>query len=271
MGAELNPEKFTSASGATLLATIQNDWPRAEAAFQQLRDFIENQLKLYSDKVVRSYGSFIPIFDYLYQNPKPEEGNRLLMRAYYYKSQLFNWYGSRTDNLINVMHGINNKAQGADFPLAEIKSYFDSSRQLDTELKPKHLTDIRIRYIILNLIYVERFGASPFNVRYKGNEPHIDHIYPQSALRNQLGLGTELPVSRCVRQHEKAGRVAGGLFHAVETEPDQHRQSPFAVGRGIEPDLAEVRCRHLPRLQRSAAASDLRDCKSCRESGGGQR
>jgi hypothetical protein len=95
MGAELNPEKFTSASGATLLATIQNDWPRAEAAFQQLRDFIENQLKLYSDKVVRSYGSFIPIFDYLYQNPKPEEGNRLLMRAYYYKSQLFNWYGSR--------------------------------------------------------------------------------------------------------------------------------------------------------------------------------
>lgn len=191
MGAELNPEKFTSASGATLLATIQNDWPRAEAAFQQLRDFIENQLKLYSDKVVRSYGSFIPIFDYLYQNPKPEEGNRLLMRAYYYKSQLFNWYGSRTDNLINVMHGINNKAQGANFPLAEIKSYFGSSRQLDTELKPKHLTDIRIRYIILNLIYVERFGASPFNVRYKGNEPHIDHIYPQSALRNQLGLVTE--------------------------------------------------------------------------------
>jgi hypothetical protein len=113
------------------------------------------------------------------------------MRAYYYKSQLFNWYSARTDNLINVMHTINNKALGSDFPLTEIKNYFGSSRQLDTELTLKHLGDIRIRYIILNLIYVERFGASPFNVRYKGNEPHIDHIYPQSALRAQLGLGIE--------------------------------------------------------------------------------
>jgi len=29
---------------------------------------------------------------------------------------------------------------------------------------------------------------APFNVKFKGNEPHIDHIYPQSPLRKQLSL-----------------------------------------------------------------------------------
>lgn len=31
-------------------------------------------------------------------------------------------------------------------------------------------------------------GSSPFDVKFKGNEPHVDHIYPQSMLRSKLGL-----------------------------------------------------------------------------------
>jgi len=190
LGAELSPEKFTSPTGMKLLESVEADWPRAEATFQQLRDFIENDLKLYSDKVVRSYGSFVPLFDYLYHNPKPDEADRSLMRAYYYKSQLFNWYSARTDNTINVMHGIVGKEQGGRFPMAAVKEYFRSSRNQPVELAEEYLSDIRLRFIILNLIYVDRFGTGPFNVRYKGNEPHVDHIYPQSALRRDLALTT---------------------------------------------------------------------------------
>jgi hypothetical protein len=57
-------------------------------------------------------------------------------------------------------------------------------------LPVEHLGDTRLRFIVLNLVYVERFGRSPFNVLYNGNEPHIDHIYPQSPLRTQLKLPT---------------------------------------------------------------------------------
>jgi hypothetical protein len=31
-------------------------------------------------------------------------------------------------------------------------------------------------------------GTSPFDVAFKGNEPHIDHIYPRHALSTKLGL-----------------------------------------------------------------------------------
>lgn len=55
------------------------------------------------------------------------------------------------------------------------------------EITDRHLTDNRLRSILLSVVYVERWGTSPFNVRFKGNEPHVDHIYPQSMLRSRLG------------------------------------------------------------------------------------
>jgi len=187
--AELGPDKFGSQQEEEqLLKKLSDNWPQAEKTFAQLRDFIRHDLALYSDKVIRSYSCFVPLFDYLFHNPAPDERNRRLMRAYYYKSQLFNWYSSQTDGLINVLHGIVGKKL-AGFPLPDIKTYF-LSRGYTVELAQAHLTDMRLRYIVLNLIYVARFGSSPFDVKYEGNEPQIDHIYPQSSLRSQLGLGT---------------------------------------------------------------------------------
>ncbi len=58
-GAEASPEKFTGADGEKLLTDMNEGWDRAEAAFQQLRDFMQHDLKVYADKVIRSYNSFI--------------------------------------------------------------------------------------------------------------------------------------------------------------------------------------------------------------------
>jgi hypothetical protein len=74
----------------------------AESAFQELRDFMKNDLKVYADKVIRSYNSFTPLFDFLYHNPKPNEASRAKMRAYHYKAQLFGWYSRSTDTVINA-------------------------------------------------------------------------------------------------------------------------------------------------------------------------
>jgi len=118
------------------------------------------------------------------------QAKRVLMRGYYYKSQLFNWYGAQTDNIVNAMHNRVGKAVPS-FPLNEVMEYFRESRKAETELRLDHLANMRLRFIVLNLIYVERFGASPFNVCFKGNEPHVDHIYPQSQLKKVLTLTTE--------------------------------------------------------------------------------
>lgn len=185
-GADLSPDKFTGPGADALVDKIEQDWPTAERAFQQLSDFIRNDLKLYSESAIRSYNSFVPLFDYLYHNPSPDEPTRNLMRAFHYKAQVFGWFRAQTDTVINVLHNRVGKSLTA-FPMQDVKTYF---RGYDTELAKKHVLDMRLRHIFLNLVYVDQFGISPFNVKYKGNEPHVDHIYPQSALRTVLSLQT---------------------------------------------------------------------------------
>lgn len=186
-GAEASPEKFSGPDGEKLLAEMEADWDRAEAAFKQLRDFMQHDLKVCADKVIRTYTSFIPLFDYLYHNPKPTEASRVLMRAYHYKAQLFGWYSRATDTIVNAVHSLVGKQCPAGFPIQEIKGYF-RGRGSQTDLSEWHLKETRLRFILLNLIYVDQMGSSPFDVKFKGNEPHVDHIYPQHALRTKLGL-----------------------------------------------------------------------------------
>lgn len=188
-GVETNPEKFDGTEGRKLLEQMGNGWDRAETAFLELRDFLKNDLKVYADKVVRSYNSFIPLFDYLYHNPKPNERSKALMRAYYYKAQMFGWYGSSTDAVVNALHSLVGKVCSGGFPLGDIKDHF-RARGMQTELTAADLSDKRKRFILLNLVYVDQMGSSPFDVKFKGNEPHIDHIYPKHGLRTKLGLLT---------------------------------------------------------------------------------
>jgi hypothetical protein len=187
-GAEASAEKFTGADGVKLLADMKEGWDKAEAAFQELHDFLKTDLKVYSEKVVRSHNSFIPLFDYLYFNPKPNERSRALMRGYYYKAQLFGWYSHGTDKVINGLHSVVGQHCTVSFPMQSVKDYF-SGRGYSTNLYKQDLEQTRLRFLLLNLVYVDQMGGSPFDVKCKGNEPHIDHIYPRHALSTKLGLG----------------------------------------------------------------------------------
>ncbi len=184
---EASPEKFTGPDGDTLMTEISTGWAKAEQAFQELRDFLKNDLKIYADKVIRSYNSFIPLFDFLYHNPKPNETTRTLLKAYHYKAQLFGWYSQGTDTVVNALHTIVGKSSTAGFPMAEVKDYF-RKRGSATELTRLHMNETRLRFILLNQVYVDQMGTSPFDVKFRGNDPHVDHIYPQSMLRSKLGL-----------------------------------------------------------------------------------
>ena len=186
-GAEVHEvSKFTGERGERLLNSLRNDWDRSEAAFQELRDFVAQDLRLFSDKVIRSYNAFVPLFDFLYHNPKPNEASRARMRAYYHKAQLFNWFGASGDATINAVHQLVGQRCATGFPLDDVVDYF-KRRGFQTEISEGNLSDNRMRAILLSIVYVDRWGTSPFDVRFKGNEPHVDHIYPQSMLRSRPG------------------------------------------------------------------------------------
>jgi hypothetical protein len=188
--AKVDVDKFQDEGEGSLLKSIEINWPQIEVTFKALRDFIVNDLKIYGDRVIRSYGCFVPLFDFLYHNPNQDNLSIQKMRAYFYKSQLFNWYRAQTDNVINGIHKFVGKNGQKCFPLAEVCGYFSDRRSV-TSLTIDHLNENRLRFILLNLIYVEKFGNNPFDVRYSGNEPQIDHIYPKSKLYSVFNLGIQ--------------------------------------------------------------------------------
>jgi hypothetical protein len=61
-GPETNSEKFTGARGEALLKKLKENWPKSETTFQQLRDFIEHDIRLFSDKVIFSLWPKTPYF-----------------------------------------------------------------------------------------------------------------------------------------------------------------------------------------------------------------
>jgi len=180
-GPELRTSVFTGADSDVTLSQLEQVWDGAEKALLQMKDFVYNELGLYSERVIRSYNALIPLVEYLYNHPSPTPDDRQLMKSYYYCSQFFNWYSSRTDQILSGCHRIIATAS-TGFPLKELKEFFSNQRK-QVVLGDSTL-DMRLRYIILNLIYVEHHGTSPFNVAYDGNEPQIDHIVPKSKLRH---------------------------------------------------------------------------------------
>jgi hypothetical protein len=183
-GAVISPESFVGSAGKKNLDDLKAKWPDADRAFKQLKDFIYQDLKVYSDKVVRSYNAFIPIFEHFVSTPSPSPEDKELLKSYHYRSQMFNWYSSGTDKLLDAVHNILTRAGSGPFPLKDVVDYF-GNQQKKTSLSESDLQDVRLRFIVLNLIYVQKMGHSPFDVAYKGNEPHIDHIYPRSMLKAQ--------------------------------------------------------------------------------------
>lgn len=186
-GTDLKPQRFAETAGDELIELIKTNWSRSYETFEQLSDFIKRDIKVFSDKVVRSYGSFVPVFDYLYHHPKPDEGNRLLMRSYYYKAQLFNWFRVSTDTILSGLHGIVSQSTATTFPLIDIKAYF-SAKGYDVELTELMINNNRARAIVLNLAYIDAFGTSPFDIKFKENMPETDHIYPKSLLAKDFKL-----------------------------------------------------------------------------------
>jgi len=111
------------------------------------------------------------------------------MKAYFYRAQIFSWFGHGTDSVIDRFHSLVSQPSLPRFPLESVTTSMTTLGYSGT-LSDYHYASSKLRPLILNLVYVEKFGASPFEVRSKHNEPQIDHIFPQSPLRTRLGLGS---------------------------------------------------------------------------------
>lgn len=117
-GASVDQHKFMGDEGRLLVQTLDREWDTTyRLAFDALKDFIAVELKLDSEKIIRSYNSIVPIFEYFFFNPTPTPENKARLKSFYYRAQLFNWFSAQTDGILDYLH--NNffrDVAGRDFP-----------------------------------------------------------------------------------------------------------------------------------------------------------
>lgn len=185
--ARLRPELFRGVNGKALMKSISDEWEHVQETFAQLKDWMHQELRLRSSRMLRTENSLVPLFDFLWHNPKPSPSSRRRMVGYYYKAQLFNWFGAATDQIIERLHGVLGKPSSVGFPIKAVKAIF-AGRGRAVELSEDAILGARERLMVLNIVYQEKFDATLFASEFPANEPHVDHIYPKSKLRRELEL-----------------------------------------------------------------------------------
>ncbi len=175
-GARYNVEKFRD---TTVRDTIMNDWDNITDAIKAVKDYLYGNTFLKTDKTVPSYLSLIPLIYLRYYYPGEWRKNEPDFQKYLIRTSLTGVFGGNPDQLIDKM--IANIKEHQTFNLSEI---FGVVREDGRSLEVSQDTILGLNYwnkeihLLFNLWY--GFNYQP---ALQDNQPQIDHIFTQSALK----------------------------------------------------------------------------------------
>ena len=157
---------------------IEDNWKDIANAIKDVKDFIKGKTFIQSDKVLTSYLTLIPLIYFRYHYSDKWQ-NAKGISTYLVRTMLAGAFSGNPDSLIDK--AIKKINEDEDFVKKNIYGVIrDDNRSL--ELTKENVlgisyTDRRI-HLLFNLWY--SFNYTP---AYSGNQPQIDHIFPQSILR----------------------------------------------------------------------------------------
>lgn len=166
---------------------IVEKWEDLTNAIKSVRDFVTSKTYIRSDKAIPSYLALIPLIYYRYRYPEKFAVNNKLAE-YLLRVLITSVFGGSPDNLIDKL--VRNIDENQDFVLPEIYSVIRA--------------DGRSLEITEDVIFAQSYGSKGihlfFNLWYRdfdytpafsGNEPQVDHIFPQSLLKTVKDINPE--------------------------------------------------------------------------------
>jgi uncharacterized protein with ParB-like and HNH nuclease domain len=175
-GAAYNVSKFRD---ETTREDISNKWDDIANAIKDMKDFLFGKTYLRSDKALTSYLGLIPVIYFRYHF-KNKWANVKRLDEYILRVLLTGAFSGSPDTVIDRCIEVVRKEQ--DFKVDEL---FDAIRRNGRNLQIDEETILDLFYgsknihLIFNLWYKD-FSYHP---SFVNNEPQVDHIFPQSALK----------------------------------------------------------------------------------------
>ncbi|EGT3616105.1 DUF262 domain-containing protein [Clostridium perfringens] len=198
VGSKYEVDKFRKNENIEL---ISKNWDDISNAIKDVKDFISGGTYLRCDKTLTAYNPLIPIIYLRYKyRDKYEEIKKKGLSTWILKVLITGVFSGSADSLIDLTikeierHGdmdfesLNNIFRSKNKNLTISKEIILSAGYFNDNSKKK-------LYLLFNLIY-ENFNLTPI---FEDNKPNIDHIFPQSKLKEIKVKGEK----RMVQKYKK--------------------------------------------------------------------
>jgi uncharacterized protein with ParB-like and HNH nuclease domain len=163
---------------------VKDNYERTCNAIRSLVDFMQDECSILNSSILGGYLNLIPIVYYLANTPNnlvPNSEINILKKGLFifgYTRPFSRYADSRIGKFIREELKPLADKKDASFPLKNSiwwVNYWEGYLNFDTLLLQKN------RYLTLHLLQ----GKSGTKVKYERNSPEIDHIFPQSTLREK--------------------------------------------------------------------------------------
>jgi len=185
-GAKYDVMKFRKEGN---LKKLQQNWEEIKKSIKEIKDFLCKYTFIRDDKALPSYLALIPLiyFNYKYSE-KWKNSNKEILAKWLTRALLTGAFSGSSDTLLDALiRKINEKE---DFDINIINTEIINRGRTIT-ISEDFLLDTYYGEKKLYLIFALWYQDINFKPAYEGNLPWVDHIFPQSKLKNIKEINPE--------------------------------------------------------------------------------
>ena len=196
-GARYEVEKFRKQG---VREDIEQHWGSIAKAIQDVLDFVRGKTYIQCDKALPSYLVLIPLVYVRYLYPAAWK-KAIDIDKYLLRCSLVGAFSTQSDNLLDAMVRKLTELQG--FSIDEAFGVMRAQNR-SLELTEDRFWQMGYNSSTIHLLFNLWYRDFNYTPAYDNNRPQIDHIFPQSVLREQKVLNPES--SRMVIRYREAER-----------------------------------------------------------------
>lgn len=217
-GAKYDVAKFRKEEN---LQKLQDNWEKIKNSIREIRDFLCKYTFIRDDKALPSYLALIPLIYFNYKYPdKWKQSNKELLANWLTRVLLTGAFSGSSDTLLDAL--IKKVDEEEDFDINLINTEI-INRGRTINISEDSLLDTYYGEKKLYLIFSLWYQDIHFKPAYEGNLPWVDHIFPQSKLKEIKEINPE--TGRKVmkyKQHER-DQIANLMLLSAEENRDEKK------------------------------------------------
>ena len=185
-GAKYDVMKFRKEKN---LQELQNNWEEIKNSIREIRDFLCKYTFIRADKALPSYLALISLIYFNYKYPdKWRQSNKEVLAKWLTRVLLTGAFSGSSDTLLDAL--IRKIDEQKDFDINIINTeIINKGRTIN--ISEDSLLDTYYGEKKLYLIFALWYQNINFKPAYEGNLPWVDHIFPQSKLKEIKEINSE--------------------------------------------------------------------------------